>query len=224
MANYLTNNKGKLSLIIIIICGAAGWIDSRIENETSNLFQWLDFFFCLIWLLILNFSTFDDSADVEYDEPESPTYTPIDGFPIPVGSNRNSFLNFNQKPINMETNNKPANNVEPKTKAAPSVQTEDNNQEENIAPKAKTSDDMPKIEGIKGYSLHTIHKKWRPMYMDICSFATHAVPVEAELDAKVQKWGLTFKKVRAGESLVAYVIEHGWGNQRIPDAGFIEVK
>lgn len=198
MANFLNQNKGKLSLILIIVCLCLGWIDSQIEKETSNLIQWLLFFACIIGLLKINFSHFYE--EVEYEDE----------------------LIENKKNPNMETNTNQADKFGPKTKEAP--KTQESQKEDDVTPAAKTASDMPKVEGIKGFSLHNIHKKWRPMYQDICAFALHAVQNEHEVDAKVQKWGLKYQKARAGSNLIAYVIEHGWGNQRIPEAGFFEVK
>lgn len=96
---------------------------------------------------------------------------------------------------------------------------------ENNAPSPEPVDDgKPKPEGVKGYSLHNIHKRWRPMYQDVCSYAISTVKSETELDAVVNKWGNKNTKVRAGSNLVAYVVEHGLGNIRIPEAGFFEIK
>lgn len=112
---------------------------------------------------------------------------------------------------------------QPEIVIAPTFREESSS--ENNAPSPEPVDDgKPKPEGVKGYSLHNIHKRWRPMYQDVCSYAISTVKSETELDAVVNKWGNKNTKVRAGSNLVAYVVEHGLGNIRIPEAGFFEIK
>lgn len=136
---------------------------------------------------------------------------------------------INQPEIKMKDNKNPeapkseVKEKQPEIVLAPTFREENNS--ENTAPAPEPTDDgKPKPDGVKGYSLHNIHRRWRPMYQDVCSFAISSVKTEAELDGIVNKWGNKNTKVRAGSNLVAYVVEHGLGNIRIPEAGFFEVK
>lgn len=136
---------------------------------------------------------------------------------------------INQPEIKMKDNKNPeapkaeVTEKQPEIVIAPTFREETSS--ENNAPSPEPVDDgKPKPEGVKGYSLHNIHKRWRPMYQDVCSYAISTVKSESELDAVVNRWGNKNTKVRAGSNLVAYVVEHGLGNIRIPEAGFFEIK
>lgn len=140
-----------------------------------------------------------------------------------------SIPEINQTEIKMKDNKNPeapkaeVTQKQPEIVIAPTFREESNS--ENTAPAPEPVDDgKPKPEGVKGYSLHNIHKRWRPMYQDVCSYAISTVKSESELDAVVNRWGNKNTKVRAGSNLVAYVVEHGLGNIRIPEAGFFEIK
>lgn len=229
MKEIICNNRSKLSIIISIIALALGWIDAQIEKETSNTIQWIIFFAAIISLFYINFVACID--DVVYEEEpekkENKNQISIVNFdPTPM-----SFHQFRRmmeaqnhkdtpaKPINRETINKlkqvKMDNINKKPAAEINAKSE--------GPQIEKAPEQPKIEPVKGYSLHNVHKKWRPMYQDVCSFAISSVKTENELDKKVLTWGYKFEKIRGGEELVAYVILTDGGNQRIPNAGFFAV-
>ena len=136
---------------------------------------------------------------------------------------------INQTEIKMENKKNPeapkaeVTEKQPEIVIAPTFREETSSENNTTSPEP-ADDGKPKPEGVKGYSLHNIHKRWRPMYQDVCSYAISTVKSETELDAVVNKWGNKNTKVRAGSNLVAYVVEHGLGNIRIPEAGFFEIK
>lgn len=96
------------------------------------------------------------------------------------------------------------------------METKDNNKE---LPKALAN---PEI--VIGYSLHNVHKKFRPMYNDICEFAINGSPkTEAEITAKLKPYGHPFTTERSNTNTLAFNLDSS-PKIRIPESGYFGIK
>jgi hypothetical protein len=79
---------------------------------------------------------------------------------------------------------------------------------------------MPKIEGIKNYSVGGLPTKYRQIYQDICGFATSGdFKTYDELLKKVRHYGHPFKEDRPEPSAIAFELPF----IRLPREGYFGI-
>ncbi len=232
-------NKWPITLVIIIAGLVFGWVDAAIEKETSTWVQWAIFLICIILILLIHFYTIVD--EVEYEEEYYPFEPPslqdkqvaelteeLKAQEITLGigypASKEDIEWANQKPEHS------------KEKIFYVVQPIHVTQEEfnekintnNIDMKEEVKKELPKAladpEIVIGYSLHSIFKKHRPMYDDICGFAINGgTKTEAEITGRLRSYGFPFTVEKPKGNCIAFNIESSPAI-RLPEKGFFGIK
>lgn len=241
MAEFVCNNRIKLSAIIIIVGFLLGLLDRHIENESSTLIQWVLFFIVLISVLYINF--IHCVNDVEYADDEE--YIGVGNVPnlqdrqvAELTKDSHPFHDF-KKPKEYKTNKQEDGNggldnskekiyyvMQPVHVTQDEFDTKIKPQIDMADEKSKTQLDKAPAEPeiVLGYSLHSIPKKYRSMYGDICQFATvGGKKTEEELMAKIKVYGQPVKVDKPKDGAIAFEIASE-PKLRIPEAGYFGIK
>lgn len=240
MAEFTCKNRGALTILITLIFGILMFIDYKIEMESSTWTQWVFFWIGIMLIIYIHFIACVDEVEYsqEYhsfesapsmqDKQVAELTEELKAQEITLGmgypASKEDIEWANQKPE--QSKEKIFYVVQPihvtqeefNEKINPQIDMEnkDNNKE---LPKALAN---PEI--VIGYSLHNVHKKFRPMYNDICEFAINGgTKTEADITAKLKLYGYTFTTERADKNTIAFNLDSS-PKIRLPEKGYFGIK